>query len=106
MLQGDFHTGSLMVTQDTMYAIDAEFAFYGPMAFDIGKIIANLLLAYFASHGHEAATGRSRQKQRAWLLQVASLIAWDVAVFNAQTPCRLPDLMSIAGHAHLSEVPG
>lgn len=73
MLQADFHTGSLMVTEQTMFAIDAEFAFYGPMAFDVGKIIANLLLAYFASDGHEAATGSSRQNQRTWLLQVHSL---------------------------------
>ncbi len=71
LVQGDFHTGSLMVTEDTMYAIDAEFAFYGPMAFDVGKIIANLLLAFFASDGHESG-GSTRQKQRAWLLQVGS----------------------------------
>ena len=32
--------------------IDCEFAFYGPMAFDIGKFIANLLLAYYAVDGH------------------------------------------------------
>lgn len=32
--------------------IDCEFAFCGPMAFDIGKLIGNLLLAYFASAGH------------------------------------------------------
>ena len=35
--------------------IDCEFAFYGPMAFDIGKFIANLLLAYFAVDGHATA---------------------------------------------------
>jgi len=37
-----------------MQVIDCEFAFYGPMAFDIGKFIANLLLAYFAVDGHAA----------------------------------------------------
>ena len=73
MLQADFHTGSLMVTEQSMYAIDAEFAFYGPMAFDVGKIIANLLIAFFASDGHEARLGSSRQNQRTWLLQVSDI---------------------------------
>jgi hypothetical protein len=35
--------------------IDPEFAYYGPIAFDVGKILANLLLCFFAADGH--ATG-------------------------------------------------
>ncbi len=68
LLHGDLHTGSLMCTDDTTYVIDAEFAFCGPIAFDVGKMIANLLIAYFASWGLEAAEA-SRQQQRQWLLQ-------------------------------------
>ena len=49
--------------------IDAEFAFYGPMAFDVQKMIANLLIAYCASFGLETADG-PRDRQRAWMLQV------------------------------------
>jgi 5-methylthioribose kinase len=49
LVHGDLHTGSIMVNQTDTYAIDPEFAFYGPMAFDIGAVIANLLLSY-ASH--------------------------------------------------------
>lgn len=69
LLHGDLHTGSLMVTQDSTFAIDPEFAFVGPMAFDIAKVIANLLLAYFASDGHEKMQGSPRSEQKAWLLQ-------------------------------------
>ena len=58
-----------MVTQDTTFAIDAEFAVYGPIAFDVGKFMANLLLAFFALDGHCSATD-ARIKQRAWLYQV------------------------------------
>lgn len=71
LLHGDMHTGSLMVTQDTTYAIDAEFAFYGPIAFDVGKFIANLLLAFFALDGH-STEAEPRTEQRAWLIQVQS----------------------------------
>ncbi|DBB14334.1 TPA: hypothetical protein ACH3X3_004644 [Trebouxia sp. C0006] len=68
LLHGDMHTGSLMVTQDTTYAIDAEFAVYGPIAFDVGKFMANLLLAFFALDGHSTAAD-TRSKQRGWLYQ-------------------------------------
>ena len=73
LLHGDMHTGSLMVTQDTTYAIDAEFAVYGPIAFDVGKFLANLLLAFFALDGQ--CSGREqRSQQRQWLLQVSAVI--------------------------------
>jgi 5-methylthioribose kinase len=49
LLHGDLHTGSIMVNQTDTYVIDSEFAFYGPMGFDIGAVIGNLLLSY-ASH--------------------------------------------------------
>ncbi|KAL0035512.1 hypothetical protein WJX77_010043 [Trebouxia sp. C0004] len=68
LLHGDMHTGSLMVTQDTTYAIDAEFAVYGPIAFDVGKFLANLLLAFFALDGHSTGA-KTRSKQRSWLYQ-------------------------------------
>ncbi len=70
LLHGDLHTGSLMCTEDSTYVIDAEFAFCGPIAFDVGKMIANLLIAYFASWGLETADA-SRQQQRQWLLQAS-----------------------------------
>jgi len=49
LIHGDLHTGSIMVNQTETYAIDPEFAFYGPMGFDIGAVIGNLFLSY-ASH--------------------------------------------------------
>ena len=79
LLHGDMHTGSLMVTQDTTYAIDAEFAVYGPIAFDVGKFLANLLLAFFALDGH--CSGREqRSQQRQWLLQVRVVDGWQSAL--------------------------
>lgn len=44
LLHGDLHTGSIFVTEQSTKVIDPEFAFYGPMGFDIGAVIANLLL--------------------------------------------------------------
>lgn len=41
-----------MVTHDSTQVIDPEFAFYGPMGFDVGAFIGNLILAFFAQDGH------------------------------------------------------
>jgi S-methyl-5-thioribose kinase len=55
LIHGDLHTGSIMATSENTRVIDPEFAFIGPMGFDVGAVIGNLLLAYFAQSGHEAA---------------------------------------------------
>ncbi|MHB1957274.1 MAG: S-methyl-5-thioribose kinase [Sulfobacillus sp.] len=44
LIHGDLHTGSLMVTEQDTKVIDPEFACYGPMGFDSGVLMANLLL--------------------------------------------------------------
>ncbi|WFU67928.1 S-methyl-5-thioribose kinase [Bradyrhizobium brasilense] len=67
LLHGDLHTGSIMVTDSETRVIDPEFAFYGPMGFDIGAVIGNLLMAYLASAGHERTPGE-RASFEAWLL--------------------------------------
>lgn len=67
MIHGDLHSGSIMVTDTDTRAIDPEFAFYGPMGFDVGALLGNLLLAYFAQDGH-AAPGDDREAHRVWIL--------------------------------------
>jgi 5-methylthioribose kinase len=67
LIHGDLHTGSVMVTESETRVIDPEFAFYGPMGFDLGAIISNLLISYLASAGHERAPG-DRQPFEAWVL--------------------------------------
>ena len=69
LLHGDLHTGSLMCTETTTFAIDHEFAFYGPMGFDIGAFLANLLLAFYSQSGWAKCNGEDRSKQRNWLLE-------------------------------------
>jgi 5-methylthioribose kinase len=69
LIHGDLHTGSIMVTESETRVIDPEFAFYGPMGFDIGAVLANLLMAYFASSGHERALGERRAFE-AWVLDI------------------------------------
>ncbi|WP_339837392.1 S-methyl-5-thioribose kinase [Paenibacillus sp. FSL R7-0272] len=51
LLHGDLHTGSIFVTSESTKVIDPEFAFYGPMGFDVGAVLANLLLHYVSLSG-------------------------------------------------------
>ncbi|PFA69357.1 S-methyl-5-thioribose kinase [Bacillus sp. AFS015802] len=43
LLHGDLHTGSIFVDENQTKVIDPEFAFYGPIGFDIGQFISNLI---------------------------------------------------------------
>ncbi|MGQ0563960.1 MAG: S-methyl-5-thioribose kinase [Gemmobacter sp.] len=67
LVHGDLHSGSIMVTAGDTQVIDPEFAIYGPFGFDVGMLLANFLLGYFAQSGHETATG-DRDACRDWLL--------------------------------------
>ena len=73
LLHGDLHTGSIMVTGSQTRVIDPEFAFYGPMGFDVGAVLANLLMAYFASAGHERAPGE-RAAFEGWVLETVEQV--------------------------------
>lgn len=68
LLHGDLHTGSIMITESETRVIDPEFAFVGPMGFDVGKLIGNLLLNYFSQAGHEKEVGE-RDAYRRWVLE-------------------------------------
>jgi 5-methylthioribose kinase len=67
LLHGDLHTGSVLVTRGDTRVIDPEFAFYGPMGFDLGAIIGNFLLAHASQRGHERTRGE-RDDYRIYLL--------------------------------------
>ncbi|MCX6045012.1 MAG: S-methyl-5-thioribose kinase [Chloroflexi bacterium] len=54
LIHSDLHTGSLMVNANDTRVIDPEFAFYGPMGFDIGAVLENLILNLAAHYGHTA----------------------------------------------------
>nr|AGT02560.1 S-methyl-5-thioribose kinase [Herpetomonas muscarum] len=47
-VHGDIHSGSVFIDGTRVKAIDAEFGFYGPMGFDVGTVVGNLLMNYVA----------------------------------------------------------
>jgi 5-methylthioribose kinase len=75
MIHGDLHTGSVMVTQEDTRVIDPEFAFYGPMGFDLGAMLANLLMNFLAGEGHEKRPGE-RVAHGEWVLETTQAV-WE-----------------------------
>jgi len=76
LIHGDLHTGSLFVTENSTKAIDQEFAYYGPMGFDVGAVIGNLVLNY-AAHEYHSPDPAQREDFRTYLLETIEAV-WQV----------------------------
>lgn len=66
LVHGDLHTGSVFVREDSTKVIDPEFAFYGPMGYDVGNVIANLIFAW-ANAEFTMENGEEKATYQAWL---------------------------------------
>lgn len=53
LLHGDLHTGSIFITQKETKIIDPEFAFYGPIGYDVGNVLANLCFSWVNGSAHK-----------------------------------------------------
>jgi 5-methylthioribose kinase len=67
LLHGDLHSGSVMVSEHEVRVIDPEFAFYGPIGFDLGAFFGNLLLNWYSQPGHASARD-DRIDYQEWIL--------------------------------------
>jgi 5-methylthioribose kinase len=65
LIHGDLHTGSIFVKPDATRVFDPEFAFFGPMGYDIGNVIANLFFAW--DNGNAAGAAEFCE----WVLKTA-----------------------------------
>ncbi|CCK07974.1 5-methylthioribose kinase [Cronobacter sakazakii 696] len=84
-MHGDIHSGSIFVADGSLKAIDAEFGYFGPVGFDVGTAIGNLLLNYCGAPGQlgirEAADAREQR-----LIDIATL--WHTFTERFQTLAR------------------
>ena len=46
LMHGDLHSGSIFANETGLKVLDPEFAFYGPMGYDIGNVIGNLFFSW------------------------------------------------------------
>ena len=68
LIHGDLHSGSVMVTETDTRVIDPEFAFCGPIGFDLGAFFGNLLLSWYSQGGH-ATSNDDRSAYQDWILE-------------------------------------
>ena len=65
LLHGDLHSGSIFANEKGIKVLDPEFAFYGPMGYDIGNVIGNLFFTLanmvFTSSAGATAADKVRQ---------------------------------------------
>jgi|APFre7841882630_1041343.scaffolds.fasta_scaffold20508_2 5-methylthioribose kinase len=73
LIHGDLHSGSVMVTERDTRVIDGEFAALGPIGFDLGAFIGNLLLAWYSKAGDAVVPSGSTYRQ--WILDQA-VVFW------------------------------
>lgn len=66
LIHGDLHSGSIFISSQGIKIIDPEFAFYGPMAYDVGNVIANLQFPYFRAK-YFMEEGERKRKFLIWL---------------------------------------
>ena len=67
VIHNDLHTGSIMLNEKDSYVIDPECCFCGPIGFDIGAMIENLVLNY-VSHFAHTPDEKERNEYQEYLL--------------------------------------
>lgn len=69
LIHSDLHTGSIMINQKETRVIDSEFAFFGPIAYDVAAVIQNLALNYLSHYAH-TPDKKQRKEYQAYLLEL------------------------------------
>ena len=69
LLHGDLHSGSVFVTPERTCILDPEFAFYGPVGYDTGNFIANMIFAY-ANGLCTMEEGKDKETYLEWVMSV------------------------------------
>ncbi|UQZ88074.1 S-methyl-5-thioribose kinase [Deltaproteobacteria bacterium Smac51] len=63
LIHGDLHTGSIFINQDKIIVFDPEFAFYGPIGYDVGNIIANMVFVWINADATMSGADQSAYKK-------------------------------------------
>ena len=82
LIHGDLHSGSIFVNDSKTKVIDPEFAFYGPIGYDVGNVVGNLFFSYI----YTEIMGENRDDKNnylSWLeITISEIIDKFIVKFN------------------------
>lgn len=87
LIHGDLHSGSIFINEDGLKVIDPEFAFYGPMGYDVGNVIGNLFFAW----ANKYYTDRNNEEFFNW---ISSAIEDTIDLFIKKFSQKYDDLVT------------
>ena len=94
LIHGDLHTGSIFINQEHTYVFDPEFAFYGPMGYDVGNIIANMFFAW-ANGDATIEDPAEKEKFCGWTIDcIEEIVDKFIAKFKTVFRERVTDTMA------------
>ena len=94
LIHGDLHSGSIFINQDHTFIFDPEFAFYGPMGYDIGNIIANMFFAW-CNGDATLRSAAAKEKFCGWVLQtIQEIVDKFIAKFRVVYKENVTDIMA------------
>lgn len=65
LIHGDLHSGSIFVNEESTKILDPEFAFYGPIGYDLGNVIGNLFFAW--TNAYVTEDGKEVEEFTIWI---------------------------------------
>ena len=68
LIHGDFHTSNIFADDTTLKVIDMEYTFGGPFSYDLGFIIANLIIQLCSAAFRPFESGYLRQRFMSYVL--------------------------------------
>lgn len=78
LIHGDLHSGSIFVKTDSTKVFDPEFAFYGPIGYDVGNVIGNMCFAW----ANAATTMKNRHEMTEYIQWLDATITDIVDLFR------------------------
>lgn len=94
LIHGDLHTGSIFINKEHTYVFDPEFAFYGPMGYDVGNIIANMFFAW-ANGDATIEDAAEKEKFCGWVIDcIEEIVDKFIVKFKAAFREHVTDTMA------------
>jgi len=94
LIHGDLHTGSIFINKEHTYVFDPEFAFFAPMGYDIGNVLANLFFAW-CNGDAEIVDAEKKQAFCSWILDsIERVVDLFIMKFKAAYPTMVTDPMA------------